>query len=148
MAAIRTITLTAVVALSTGCATITRSPKETLYIDSTPPGATVVVTTKTGTLGQCVTPCSMEAKRKEDLTLTASLDGYITTEKYVWSKVWKGGGNVAVLGNVLAGGVIGIGIDAATGAGKTLKPNPASIYLYPVGTGDQPAPAPEAPETL
>ena len=40
-----------------------------------------------------------------------------------------GAGAAGVAGNVLLGGVIGIGIDAATGASKDLKPNPVEVEL-------------------
>ena len=44
-------------------------------------------------------------------------------------------GNVAAsTGNVLVGGIIGIGVDHATGAGRDLKPNPVIVSLQPTGT--------------
>ena len=38
-------------------------------------------------------------------------------------------GGAAVAGNILVGGIIGLGVDAATGAGKELTPNPVQVTL-------------------
>ena len=38
-------------------------------------------------------------------------------------------GGAALAGNVLVGGIIGLGVDAATGASKELTPNPVSVTL-------------------
>jgi hypothetical protein len=46
----------------------------------------------------------------------------------VESKV-AGAGAAGVAGNVIIGGIIGVGIDAATGAAMSLKPNPVHIHL-------------------
>jgi hypothetical protein len=35
-------------------------------------------------------------------------------------------------GNVLAGGLIGMGVDAATGAAQDHKPNPVIVTLQPI----------------
>jgi len=37
-------------------------------------------------------------------------------------------------GNVLLGGIIGAGVDAATGATKKLTPNPIRVTLNPLKT--------------
>ncbi|WP_243394530.1 hypothetical protein [Yoonia maritima] len=39
------------------------------------------------------------------------------------------GGGAALAGNVLVGGVIGLGVDAATGASQELTPNPVQVPL-------------------
>lgn len=128
-AAVRRLAVLSLMVL-TGCATVTRGPRETLYIKSDPPGATVAVNDKKGTIATCVAPCSVEVKRNRDLTLVGSMEGYLASEEYVWSKMGAGG-NAAVLGNVLVGGFIGLGVDAITGSAKVLRPNPATVYLYP-----------------
>lgn len=38
-------------------------------------------------------------------------------------------------GNVILGGLIGAGVDAATGATKDLKPNPIEVKLVPINGG-------------
>jgi hypothetical protein len=47
--------------------------------------------------------------------------------------------------NVLIGGVIGIGVDAVTGASQDLKPNPLHVVLEPDTAAPAPAPAPAPP---
>lgn len=43
--------------------------------------------------------------------------------------VVTGGGVASGAGNVIAGGLIGIGVDAGTGANKDLRPNPIIAQL-------------------
>ena len=50
----------------------------------------------------------------------------------------SGGGAAGMAGNVLLGGIIGAGVDAATGATKDLKPNPIDVKLVPIKQGDKP----------
>ena len=38
-------------------------------------------------------------------------------------------GGAAVAGNVLVGGVVGLGVDAISGAAKELVPNPIKVNL-------------------
>jgi hypothetical protein len=49
-----------------------------------------------------------------------------------------GGGVAATAGNVILGGVIGLGVDAATGAGFEHVPNPVNVVLQP----EPPSPPP------
>jgi hypothetical protein len=107
-----------------GCATITRGTTEALGIQSEPSGAKVELST-----GQtCVTPCSLELKRKYEYRLTLQKDGFqdvaIAVEPHV-----AGSGAAGVAGNVLVGGIIGMGVDAASGAAMTLGPNPVHVHL-------------------
>jgi hypothetical protein len=51
-----------------------------------------------------------------------------------------GAGAAGMAGNVLVGGLIGVGVDAYTGATKGLKPNPITVSLAPV-SGSQAPPA-------
>ncbi|WP_210247459.1 hypothetical protein [Neoaquamicrobium microcysteis] len=44
----------------------------------------------------------------------------------------SGGGAAGLAGNILIGGVIGAGVDVATGATLDHHPNPANIYLVPL----------------
>ena len=57
-----------------------------------------------------------------------------------------GAGAAGMAGNVLIGGLIGIGVDAASGATKELKPNPLVLKLVRVSGSvsalpDEPAPS-------
>lgn len=117
--------LIALIGLS-GCATITRGTSEAWMVDSRPPGALVELST-----GQrCVTPCTLQLTRKHSFTVTLRKDGYRTVTTQVVSQV-AGAGAAGMAGNVLVGGIIGAGVDAASGATKELKPNPLFVELEP-----------------
>jgi hypothetical protein len=118
----------AVLGISTlaGCATITRGTTEALVIESEPSGAQVSLSNgMTGT-----TPSSFKVKRKDDLIVTISKPGYETAKINVTPQV-GGAGGAAMAGNVLVGGIIGVAIDASSGATKELKPNPVKVTLNP-----------------
>lgn len=102
-----------------GCATVTRGTEEALVIESEPSGAQVKLSNgMTGT-----TPTSFKVKRKDNLIVTVSKQGYETASINVTSQV-AGAGGAAMAGNVLVGGIIGAAVDASTGAMNELKPNP------------------------
>ncbi|MEM9617291.1 MAG: translation initiation factor 2 [Pseudomonadota bacterium] len=119
-------------ALSTAsCATVIRGTKETAKFQSTPSGATVTAESiSADKLGpfSCTTPCELELKRKRDWKVVFEKDGYKPVEAVLEKKV-TGGGVASGAGNVLAGGIIGIGVDAGTGANLDLRPNPMIAEL-------------------
>ena len=109
------------------CATITRGVHDKLTVTSDPSGANVVLST--GERG--VTPTKFVKERKtEPFTVTVSKPGYVPETVKVESK-FGGTGGGAMAGNLLLGGAIGIGVDAGTGAYKSLYPNPVSVHLVP-----------------
>jgi len=109
------------------CATITRGVNDKLTVTSDPSGANVVLST--GERG--VTPTKFVKERKTGpFTVTVSLPGYVPQTVRVESK-FGGTGGGAMAGNVLFGGAIGMGVDAGTGAYKSLYPNPVSVHLFP-----------------
>ena len=114
----------------TSCATITRGVHEKLSVMSDPPGANVALST--GERG--VTPAKfVKERRTETFTVTVSKPGYVPQTVKVESK-FGGTGGGAMAGNLLLGGAIGIGVDAGTGAYKSLYPNPVSVHLMPTAT--------------
>ena len=114
----------------TSCATITRGVHEKLSVLSDPPGADVRLST--GEHG--VTPAKFVKERKtESFTVTVSKPGYISQTVKVESK-FGGTGGGAMAGNLLLGGAIGMGVDAGTGAYKSLYPNPVSVHLVATST--------------
>ncbi|MBI1405424.1 MAG: PEGA domain-containing protein [Caulobacter sp.] len=144
---IRTVKLAALALAAThvsACATILRTDSEKFTIESSPPGAEA--TTSLGVT--CTTPCTFKAKRKDRFTVTVSKDGYEPVTAEVGRKLASGGGTTTFLGNAIAGGAIGVGVDFATGAPYDLYPNPLVITLKPLGQAAEPvaeaAPA-EAP---
>jgi hypothetical protein len=73
-------------------------------------------------------PCTLKLKRKESFTVTIHKPGYRKVTTQVISQV-AGAGAAGMAGNVIVGGIIGVGVDAATGATKELKPNPLEVVL-------------------
>lgn len=106
------------------CATVTRGTTESLSIQSEPDGARVELSS--GQTG--ITPCSFELKRKTDLMVFLHKEGFKDATVTVDSQV-AGAGATGMAGNVLIGGIIGVGIDAASGATKSLRPNPVHVHL-------------------
>ena len=76
----------------------------------------------------CITPCSLQVKRRPGFVVTATKEGYKTITTNVVSQV-SGGGGAAMAGNVLVGGIIGAGVDASTGAMNELVPNPLHLVF-------------------
>ncbi|MEO9465824.1 hypothetical protein, partial [Sulfitobacter pontiacus] len=113
-----------------GCATVTRGTTESVQFSSTPDGARV----KTSLGTECTTPCEMEIERKQKFEAVFTL-GNDVRRVMVGTQVQEGGA-AGLAGNVLIGGVIGIGVDAATGASLNHIPNPV------VADFTKPAPQP------
>ena len=115
--------------LFTSCATITRGVHEKLRVESDPPDANVQLST--GERG--VTPAVFVKNRRTDaFTVTVNKPGYGSESVKVESK-FSGAGGTAMAGNAVLGGLIGIGVDAASGAYNSLYPNPVSVHLVPSG---------------
>lgn len=124
---------------ASACATIIRGTDEKFTIESSPPGAEAVTS-----LGvTCTTPCTFKAQRKDRFEVTLTKEGYETVTASVGRKLSKGGGTTTFLGNAIAGGAIGVGVDFATGAPYDLWPNPLVIELKPIAAPTV-APAAEA----
>lgn len=107
------------------CATVTRGANDVLEINTTPAGAQVQ--TSNG-LSCGSTPCGLKMKRRSELTVKITREGCIPVEVAVSNRT-AGAGGAALAGNVLVGGVIGLGVDAATGASQELVPNPIEVTL-------------------
>lgn len=126
-----------VFALATqGCATITRGTTEAWTVESEPIGAEVTLSSGES----CTTPCTLTKKRKDAFMVTIEKEGYETVRTQIQSQV-AGAGAAGMAGNVLVGGIIGVGVDAATGATKELKPNPLVIKMVPVSGAASALPA-------
>ncbi|MBB6507250.1 hypothetical protein F4695_000569 [Rhizobium soli] len=122
-----------------GCGSITRGTTESVTITASPDDAKI----STSTGQYCPrSPCTIEVKRKTEFTAFAEKEGYEKGSIEIKTKV-GGNGAAGLAGNVLVGGVIGIGVDAATGAALDHFPNPAYIVLNRIGH----APAKIEPKT-
>jgi hypothetical protein len=109
---------------------------EGVGFNSTPSGAEVHTSNGLG----CVTPCTLTINKNEEFIATFEKSGFIPQQVPVARQV-VGAGVAATASNIIAGGLIGLGVDAATGAGYEHVPNPVSIVLQP----DTPPPAPPPP---
>ncbi len=112
-----------------GCASVTRGTTENIAISSTPSGAEAVVT-GLDVPTTCLTPCAVVAKRNADITVTLQKEGYEPQTVQLTKEV-PGTGAAGFAGNLLLGGIAGMGVDAATGAATDHKPNPVIVTLQP-----------------
>ncbi len=119
--------LAALTALSLGaCATAIRGTTEDVALTSQPSGAAVRLSTGM----TCETPCTLKVDRKQEFVASFSKPGYEPQDIPVGTRV-AGSGVAASAGNVLLGGVIGVGVDAYTGATLEHFPNPVHATLVP-----------------
>jgi hypothetical protein len=124
-----------------GCATITRGTTNQVQIQSDPPGALA----RTSTGFSCTTPCTMTVSRKDEFSVVFSKPGYRDETVDVKTQV-AGAGAAGFAGNILLGGIIGMGADAATGATLEHVPNPVGVTLVPAERAPAAKPRPARPE--
>ena len=124
-------------ALSLGaCATVTRGTTNSVTVNSEPAGAQAI--TSSG-LTCPSTPCTWDVSRKQEFIVTFSKEGYEDLQIPVATRL-AGAGVAGFAGNVLVGGLIGMGVDAVTGSTLEHHPNPVIGVLKPL-----PKPAPANP---
>nr|WP_319386445.1 translation initiation factor 2 [uncultured Roseibium sp.] len=120
----------------TACASVTRGTTETVKVYASPEGA--MIATSIG-LTCNTSPCLLEVPRKKEFTVTVSKEGYKQQTVHV-STVVAPGGVAGMAGNVLIGGVIGVGVDAVSGATLDHIPNPVLVELVPLDPKDPETP--------
>jgi hypothetical protein len=113
---------TAIMILGSGCASIVHGTTQEISISSYPVKADVDID---GTEKR-TTPCKVSLKRKMDHLLTFTMEGYYPQTVSIKHTV-----SGAVAGNILAGGLIGWGVDASSGAQYKLEPESVSVTLNP-----------------
>jgi len=129
----RWLVVVALAAACGGCASITRGTTDQVQIQSEPAGAEVHTS-----MGQvCTTPCTLQFNRKDEFTVTATKPGYHSAQMPVGTRVAVGGA-AGFAGNVLIGGVVGMAVDASTGAALEHYPNPVMLTLVPLRKGEVP----------
>jgi hypothetical protein len=111
-----------------GCATVTRGTTDQITVTSQPSEAHVATTLSQA----CTTPCTFPVARKDEFVVTVSKDGYKPQEIPVKTQL-AGAGAAGFAGNILLGGVVGMGVDAATGSTLEHVPNPINVVLQPTG---------------
>lgn len=120
------------------CGTITRGTSSDVTFNSEPPRAKVQ--TSIG-LTCPETPCTFPISRKQSFVATFSLEGYEELQIPVRTDV-SGGGAAGFAGNVLIGGLVGMAVDASTGAALDHQPNPVFAKMVPIAKPQPAAPPP------
>lgn len=106
---------------ATSCASIITGTKDRITFNSTPEGAKVF---HKG-IEKCTTPCTAEIPRSlSKQMVTFEKEGY-TNKEVKLTKTF----NPVTLVNILLGGAIGVGIDAATGSLTKYSPKAYQIEL-------------------
>jgi hypothetical protein len=115
-----------------GCATIVHGTSEQVQIDSTPDGADVVIDDAEQSV---TTPVTVKLARRRSHTLVFHKAGYHDATEHLTSSPsgW-------ILGNVIAGGVVGIAIDASDGAARKLSSDRVAVTLAPLPPAANDAP--------
>ena len=135
----RFVGIVALAAAVGGCASVPRGTTENISITSMPAGAEATISGLDAPTA-CITPCAIVAKRSADISITFAKPGF-ETEVVTLTKEVPVTGADGFAGNVLAGGLIGMGVDAATGAAQDHKPNPVIVTMKPIGPTAPPRPA-------
>lgn len=104
-----------------GCATIVHGTTQKIPISSDPSGASLTVA---GQTTKHITPCEVELSRKADHILKIEKDGCEPSTVEIRHVV-----SGAVAGNILAGGLIGWGVDASSGGQYRLVPETVNVTL-------------------
>src|SRR3990167_7213749 len=108
------------------CATITRGTTQAFEVRTVPAGAKVVTTMGISCES---TPCVFpNVPRNSNFMVTITKPGYKTVTTNI-TNANLGAGNMNLAGNILAGGLIGIGLDASNGSLQDLVPNPLEVTL-------------------
>jgi hypothetical protein len=111
-----------------GCATVINGTSQDYQIDSKPAGAKVTLSN-----GQnCVAPCAISLKRRNDLQATYELTGYKSETVYIQSRTGGAGA-----GNLLLGGLIGGVVDASNGSMNSLYPRPLFVEMAAEGSAGE-----------
>ncbi len=121
------ITVLGCAAAVAGCATITKGTDDLVTIDTDPGGAQCFLFTENKQIAVInPTPGSIKVpKSKKDLSVRCEKDGYFPTEGVIASSF-----QAMTIGNVLFGGIIGVAIDAGSGAMHKYEEG-VSITLIP-----------------
>jgi len=121
-----------IVLFAQGCATLMHGSTQQITVNSSPPGATVLV----NGFMRFTTPTVLELTRKESHRLDISLEGYHPEVVEVRSVP-----STMVAGNIIAGGLVGLLVDHSTGAASRLVPEVVQVSLRPILPEPQKVPA-------
>lgn len=112
-----------IVLSTTSCATIFTGTKDSITFTTTPEGAKVI---HKG-VEKCLTPCTAEIPRGLGKQMVMFQKEGFETKEVKLTKTF----NPVTLLNILLGGAIGVGIDAATGSLTKYSPKSYTVDLKP-----------------
>jgi hypothetical protein len=128
-----------------GCATIFEGTSQSVAISTDPPGADCTIDRAGSRVGQVnPTPGLIHIdKSKNDLTVSCKHAGYQTATVAQSSKF-----QLTTFGNILIGGVVGVVVDAASGANfeyptdvrMSMAPDPAAVPVAALPVAAMPLP--------
>jgi len=121
-----------------GCGSIVHGSSQNINLNTNPQGATVNISNGS----TFTTPSQVKLERNKDYILTFSKEGY-ATQTVPLNSVLSGW----LAGNIIFGGIIGGGVDLATGAAYTLTPEQFIITMQPLRPGEVAA-SPIPPATM
>lgn len=125
-----------------GCATIIEGTDQPIGVVTAPPGATCTLTREGKVIAQISpTPGQIVVeKTKHDILIECTKDGYQRAQ-IIAKSTFSG----TTFGNVLAGGIIGVVVDASSGANNEY-PESVNVQMTPLATpAPQPKPASGTP---
>ncbi|RME03265.1 MAG: PEGA domain-containing protein [Planctomycetota bacterium] len=108
------------------CATIVTGSSQTIYIQTEPKGADVMV----GGRPVGKSPVSVTLPRNQDHSITVQKEGYATAHMMLGRTL-----NGWIFGNIFFGGFLGAVVDLVTGAAWWITPDSVFIKLQPKGGG-------------
>ncbi|MCW5620976.1 MAG: hypothetical protein KIS79_07725, partial [Burkholderiales bacterium] len=123
------IALTALIAVSlvSGCATVTRGASQTLTVQTAPEGAACTLERSGKVIGAVnPTPGSVKVgKGRKDIAVSCEKTGYLKSNDNL-SPTFQ----AMTAGNILIGGLIGVAVDAASGA-MNQYPSALDVTMIP-----------------
>lgn len=125
------------------CASITKGATQDVIVNSSPQGADCVLNREGAQIGRVnPTPGSVKIdKSSKDITIDCELPGYVQAKHVAASEA-----EAMTVGNVLFGGVVGLAIDAGSGA-MNKYPSNVTVVMQREDPAPAPAAAPTAPAT-
>ncbi|MCF1466817.1 translation initiation factor 2 [Agrobacterium vitis] len=131
-------------AFVSSCGSVSRGTTEDVTIHALPDDASIRTSLGPG----CPrSPCTFPVKRKDSFTAFAEREGYKPGSIQIKTEI-SGGGAAGFAGNVLLGGLIGMGVDAYNKSSYDHTPNPAYIILEPINPNDPKTPLQKAPTVV
>ena len=83
----------------------------------------------------CTTPCTLTVSRKDEFSVSSRQAGLSAADHPGDDARCRARGVAGFAGNIVAGGIVGMGVDAASGATLEHHPNPVVAVLQPVAAG-------------